>query len=306
MSSANYARFLPPTYRDRADTVAPTSTWWEWRGRRVHIARAHNPAAPVRLLGIHGAGGHARALWPLTALAGGDPVDVLVPDLPPYGNTVDPHPGRVRYETWIDLLCDLVAIEKRADDRPLVLLGGSMGGMMAYEVAAQTTHAAAVVATCLLDPSDPAARRSAARFSSTGRIAPTLLNALDRIAGRTLIPIRWLADMNKMSNNSELNRQVIADRQGGGNRVPIGLLASFLNYQHTRPETFDAAPVLLVHPAADRWTPPEHSIRFLNRIKAPTTLKLLEGCGHYPIEEPGLTQLAETLRALRNDLLNPA
>ncbi len=42
--------------------------------------------------------------------------------------------------------------------------------------------------------------------------------------------------------------------------------------------------------------PPELSIRFLQRISGPTKLVMLENCGHYPIEEPGLTQLRTTMR----------
>lgn len=302
VNNANYAQFLPAAYRNQTSIVSPTSTWWDWRGRRVHIARAANTDAAVRGLGIHGAGGYSGALWPFAALAGGDAIDVVFPDLPLYGDTIDPHPGRVRYDTWIDLLCDLVDAERQADDRPLVLLGASMGGMLAYEVAARTRNVAAVVATCLLDPHDPAARRAAARFSSAGTIAPTLLGALDRIAGQLRVPIRWLVDINNMSNNPALSRLCATDPKGGGARVPIGLLASYLSFDHTAPETFDAAPVTLVHPADDRWTPPELSIRFLNRIKGATSFVLLDNCGHYPIEEPGITQFAKTMKALHNQL----
>ncbi|AXB48237.1 alpha/beta hydrolase [Amycolatopsis albispora] len=299
MTSKDYARFLPPHHRTR---VPSRPTWWDWRGRRVHIARATDPDAPVRVLVIHGAGGYSGALWPFAGIAAGAAAEVLAPDLPLYGDTVEPHPGRVRYETWLDLLCDLVTAERRADDRPLVLLGASMGGMLAYEVAARTRQVDAVVATCLLDPSAPAARRAAARFSATGRFAPALLGALDRVASERLLPIRWLVDMNNMSNNPALSRLCATDPRGGGTRVPIGFLASFLAFRPTAPETFDAAPVTLVHPAEDRWTPAELSLRFLDRIQAPTTRVLLGGCGHYPVEEPGITQLAQALTALRREL----
>ncbi|PRC55032.1 alpha/beta hydrolase, partial [Mycobacterium sp. ITM-2017-0098] len=77
-------------------------------------------------------------LWPAAAVAAGDGVDVLAPDLPLYGDTVEPDPSRVRYDDWVDLLCDLVRAERAADPRPLVLFGASMGGMLAYEVAART------------------------------------------------------------------------------------------------------------------------------------------------------------------------
>lgn len=43
---------------------------------------------------------------------------------------------------------------------------------------------------------------------------------------------------------------------------------------------------------------------FLDRIAAPTTLVLLDNCGHYPIEEPGLSRLLAALRGVRDDVLS--
>lgn len=278
--------------------LEPTSMWWPWRGKRVHIARARNRDARVRVLAVHGAGGHAGLLWPLAALAGRERVDMMAVDLPLYGNTVDPDPSVVRYQDWVDLLCEFVHAEKASDDRPLVLFGASMGGMLAYEIAARTGAVAHVVATCLLDPSDPEARRAAARWSLAGTAAPVLLRATDAVFGRLRVPIRWLVDMNNMSLDPALSRACAVDPKGGGVKVPLGFLASFFNFRHMPPGTFDAAPLTLVHPAADRWTPPELSIRFLERIPGRTDLVLLENCGHFPIEEPGLTRLVTTLRSI--------
>ncbi|WP_459546252.1 alpha/beta hydrolase [Nocardia sp. X0981] len=287
MDYLGYTRFLPDQYRQES-LIEPTPTWWPWRGKRVHVARADNCDAEVRLLAIHGVGGYSGLLWPLAALAAREGVDVMAVDLPLYGDTVEPDPSAVRYEDWIDLLCEFVRAETKSDDRPLVLFGASMGGMLAYEVAARTGAVAHVVATCLLDPSDPAARRAATRWSFTGTAGPVLLRAIDPVLGRVRVPIRWVADMNNMSLDPALSRACAADPKGGGVHVPLGFLASFLGFRHTSPETFDAAPMTLVHPAADRWTPPELSIRFLDRIPGRTGLVLLEHCGHFPIEEPGL------------------
>ena len=300
MTTTHYSRFFPLHYRYQGSPpVSAQSTWWDWRGRSVHIRRTTNPQAPVRVLGIHGAGGYSGALWPFAELAAGEGGDVMFPDLPLYGDTLDPRPGRVRYQTWIDLLCDLVVAERQADERPLVLFGGSMGGMLAYEVAARTRDVAAVVATCLLDPSRADARRAAARFAWTGPIAPGLLRALSRVAGDVRVPVRWLVDMQQMSANPLLVRQCATDPKGGGASVPLGLLASYFNFRHTPPETFDAAPVTLVHPARDQWTPAELSIQFLERITGEAELVLLDRCGHFPVEEPGLTQLVETMNSVR-------
>lgn len=303
MEYARYASFLPAAHRPNPP-IDPTSTWWSWRGRTVHIARASRPEAAVRMMVIHGAGGYSGALWPIAAAAAEQGVEVLAPDMPLYGDTVEPDRRSVRYHDWLDLLADLVAAERAHDRRPLVLIGASMGGLMAYETAARTGEVAHVVATCLLDPSDPDARRAAARIPGIGPVAPTLMKALDPLCGRVRVPIRWLVDVNNMSLDPELSRLCATDPKGGGVRVPLGFLGSWLNFEHAAPEAFRAAPVTLVHPAADRWTPPELSIGFLNRIAGPTKLVLLENCGHYPIEEPGLSQLADALRAVRDDVLS--
>ncbi|TFV55044.1 alpha/beta fold hydrolase [Mycobacterium sp. PS03-16] len=299
MSHDRYVAFLPAEHRTM---IEPVPTWWDWRGRRVHVARAVRPDSAVRLLVLHGGGGHAGALWPLAALAARDGVEVLVPDMPLYGRTVEPHPGRVRYGDWVDLVCDLVRHERADDPRPLVVLGASMGGMLGYEVAARTGELAHVVVTCLLDPSDPAARRAAARTPVLGAVGAPVLRALDPLCGRLRMPVRLMVNMMAMSGDPALARLCAGDPLGGGVRAPLGFLASWLNFAHTRPEDFDAAPVTLVHPAADAWTPPELSTRFLARLRVPTRTVMLENCGHYPVEQPGVDQLVATLRAVRDEV----
>lgn len=193
----------------------------------------------------------------------------------------------------MDLLCDLVAAE--ADGRPLILLGARVGGMLAYEVAARTDAASAVLATCLLDTSDPAVRKAVARFGFLGMVAPPLLRVGSRLAGRLRVPIRWAVNLDAMSRDPGLSRLCATDPRGGGAKVPLGWMSSFLNHVPPAPETFTGTPVTLVHPELDTWTPPELSLRFLERIAAPTRSVLLSNCGHFPIEQPGVNQLEETL-----------
>ncbi|WP_431949780.1 alpha/beta hydrolase [Nocardia lijiangensis] len=300
MEYLRYAQFLPAEYR-REPLVEPTSTWWSWRGRRVHVARAVRPEATARVLVVHGAGGHAGLVWPFAALAAAEGVDAMALDLPLYGDTVEPDPSSVRYTDWVQLLAEFVCAERESDDRPLIVFGASVGGMLAYETAARTGAVAHVVATCLLDPADPAARRASARWSFTGGPAPLLLGSLPPVARRLRVPIRWLADMRNMSLDPALSDLCARDPRGGGVRVPLGFLADFMTFRHTPPEEFTSAPVTLVHPAADRWTPPALSTRFLARIPAPTRTVLLENCGHFPIEEPGLSRLATALREVLAD-----
>ena len=79
-----------------------------------------------------------------------------------------------------------------------------------------------------------------------------------------------LIDINQMSRNADLSRLRATDPKRR-RRAPVGFLASFLAFRHTPPEEFDAALVVLTHPAEDSWTPSELSVRFLRRIQAPTS-----------------------------------
>ncbi len=80
------------------------------------------------------------------------------------------------------------------------------------------------------------------------------------------------------------------DPWGGGVRVPLGFLASYLTYRHI-PASRMPVPVTLAHPAEDAWTPVEVSARWLHGATSATRVVMLRSCGHFPVEEPGLTEL---------------
>ena len=119
-----------------------------------------------------------------------------------------------------------------------------------------------------------------------------MLRSLAGPLAGVLVPMRWLTNMHAMSNEPALVDLVLADRAGGGNRMPLGFLRSFLDsVPAVEPETVTGPKFVLAHPAADSWTPVEISRRFFDRIAAPKELVLLDNAGHYPIEEPGAHQL---------------
>lgn len=294
MTASPYAAFLPPERRLAAE-LEPDETWWSWRGCNVHIARARRPDAPARVLVIHGAGGHSGALWPMAALLAERGLDVAAVDLPLYGRTTSPDRERVRYEDWVRLLVDLVEAEH--DDRPLILFGASIGGMLAYEAAARSSLVTMVAATCLLDPRDWRARARMTRFGPLGVLGgPLSVLASGRLA-TTMIPVSWVANLSKMSRNPELSKLCATDPLGGGAKVPVGFLASYMRYRHVAPESMKT-PVTLVHPSLDAWTPVELSMRVFRRIAAPGKVVMLRECGHFPVEEPGITDLVSAVLEL--------
>ncbi|MDO5502135.1 MAG: alpha/beta hydrolase, partial [Actinomycetia bacterium] len=287
MPANPYVQFLPTSHRDAA-SIEPESTWWRWQGHEVHIARAADPTAPVRLLVVHGAGGHSGALWPIAALVASRGLDVCAVDLPLYGRTTSPQRAAVLYDDWVELLVDLIDAER--DHRPLILLGASIGGLLAYEVAARSPHVTAVAATCLLDPSDWRARARMTRFGPLGILGRPLSRLAHGPVARIMIPMSAVANLARMSRDRRLSRLCATDPRGGGARVPLGFLASYLLYQHTAPEQ-NTTPITLLHPSRDAWTPVGLSLRVLARAAGPTELMMLRECGHFPIEEPGLSDL---------------
>ena len=297
-ASAPYAAFLPAKYRSRLGEP-PEHSHWQWRKHQIHLLRRPSKHAGVRLIVIHGAGVHASALWPFAAVLPRDTFDIAALDLPLYGQTQTHSPATVRYQDWLDLLCDFVEAED--DGRPLILLGASIGGMIAYEVAERSGLVTEVAATCLLDPRDKQVRAVLTRFGRLGLLAGALASTVRGPLARQPISMSAVAAMSKMSPDPRLGALCASDRQGGGGKVPLGFLASFITHRHTPPERA-TTPLTLLHPGADAWTPVEVSMPWFTRIAAPTRLVLLPEAGHFPIEEPGLESMLETLTTMAESI----
>lgn len=292
----DYAQYLPAE-RQRAARREPAVRRWAWRQHDVRILEAVAPASTARLLVVHGAGAYSGALWPIASLLHERGLEVAAVDLPLYGGTRTADPAGVRYDDWVALLTDLVAVERDRDERPLVLLGASIGGMLALEAAARTAGVDAVVATCLLDPRDARARMRMTRFGPLAVLAPALLPAVRGRLARIRIPMAAVADLARMSRSTVLSRACAADARGGGARVPLGFLASYLAFRHRGPEAA-TVPVTLLHPERDAWTPVQLSLRVLRQLRAPSRHVQLRECGHFPIEEPGLGDLLDAVESV--------
>ena len=270
-------------------------------GTTLHVHRHPAPVAEptATVLVLHGGGGHGRMLAPVGVLAQHLGAEALAPDLPGYGHTVVPDRRAVRYADWVTAVAEL-AQGVAAPDRPLVLLGASMGGRLAVDVAhrlgAGTVHA--VVATCLLDPRRPDAAEVVARHELLVRLGVPILGATRRLTDRRLVPIRWLAPIGDIANDPALAATCARDPLGAGVSVPLGFLRSWLQHDPGYvPASFDACPVVLAHPGDDRWTPLDVSRSFLEEMTVPTELVVLDGCGHFPVEPSAAPGLRAALRA---------
>lgn len=267
-----------------------------WHGWLVHVETVGDHDSSVRMLLVHGAGGNAAAMWPFAAHLSGLGAEVIVPDLPGYGRTAPRSArfGNLTYQDWQHLLAALAT--RYDDDRPLVLVGASMGGMLALDAAATSGLGDLVVATCLLDLTDREVLRAVMRWPAlTGVTGPSLRLARGPLA-HVRLPMRAIAPMHTIANTPGLVEKVLADRRGGGGSMPLGWFRTFVDAgAAVPPESYQGPPVLVVHPGADRWTPPRLTARFLERLAGDHDLVALPGSGHFPVEQPGLQVLLDTV-----------
>lgn len=152
-----------------------------------------------------------------------------------------------------------------------------------------------MVATCLLDPRNAALRQVIAWHPRLGDLVVPLIRVLAGPCAGFSVPLRWLTNMRAISNRPELAQVVLRDRRGGGNSVPLGFLRSYLESAPAVEPEDARIPVVLAHPAKDRWTPVHVSQPFFERLAGPKRLVMLDNAGHFPVEEPGVHQFVEAV-----------
>lgn len=290
----DYESRLPAEFR--IATEHPEEERWAWRGTKVHIDRLPAPDASLKLLLVHGMGGYGRIVLGFGAPFRPHICEVVAPDLPGYGLTPATQAPLV-FSTWTSCVRDLIDRELRRDGRPVVVFGLSLGGIVAYH-AACVAPVRGLMATAFVDMTDPEVAAGVSRFASLGRVSLPLIKRMPETLGGLRVPARFLGKMHAISNNAQLARLVAKDPCGGGTSLPLSLLKSIMEAAPPiAPEHFERCPVLLVHPDADRMTDIRFSQSFFDRIAAPKRMVVLDGAGHWPIEEPGATQMREAVHS---------
>ncbi len=289
-----YQPYLPARLR-LTDAELPREERWSWEGLEVHLDRYDGVDAPLTVLGLHGGGGYGRLMAPMGVVARRLGFEAVLPDLPGYGLTDVPR-RRFTYETWIACVRDLAIAERERSSRPVIALGGSMGGLLAWHAGVAGAPLAGVAATALLDPRDRAVLAALGRTRWAAPLAARMMEQLPGLCDPLPVPMPLAANMSAIANEPAVAAIVRRDRLGGGRIVPARFLRTWMHYAPEREPEAVELPVLLAHPGDDRWTPLELSERFFRRLGGPKRLVALENCGHYPLEEPGLGQLEAEVR----------
>lgn len=291
--------YLPVELRLGDDDV-PDEEFWPWRGHNVHLERYVRPDSPVKVILHHGVGTNGRQMsLILGAPLAGRGIETVAVDNLGYGLTDVATGHQTRYDDWVDLVVDLIAMERERDDRPIFLYGLSAGGMLTYHVAARCRpdELRGIIGMTFLDHRLPQVRAETAVHPLVGRSAGLLGPTARTPLANLRVPMRMVSKMRALANDPGAMKVFLADRTSAANVVSMRFLDTYMNYvPAVEPEDFSTCPVLLTQPAEDRWSPLHLSAPVLSRItKVPTSTVMLEGAGHYPLEQPGLTQLLDAV-----------
>ncbi|MDR2853445.1 MAG: alpha/beta hydrolase [Burkholderiaceae bacterium] len=315
LSRGTSAGGAPAGYRDQAawkkiqtflpkrlhfsDHYHPKEEWWDWQGNQIHLDVFRKPAARHRIILLHGVGTNGRQM----SLLVGSPLakrgyETIALDLPGYGVTkVNPN-HTVTYDDWVQLVSDFIDAERKRDPRPIILYGLSAGGMLAYHVAARNPDIAGIVGMTFLDQRQQNVRDETASNKFMSRVGGFFAHVVARsVLGRMKLPMSLTSKMRTLVNDPHALKAFLDDRSSAGNWVSLRFLDSYLNYVPAmEPEQFRACPVLLTQPANDAWTPLALSEPFLKRLQHVfVKTVMLKNAGHYPLEEPGITQMHKAM-----------
>jgi len=286
-----YQKFFPEEMQINEDHL-PTEEWMTWNNVHIHLDRMPVPQAKLKIVFIHGAGGNGRLLAPYARILQKNGYEVVSPDLPPYGLSYTKSAKLLNYQLWIDILVELIDKELKRDGKPIILLGTSIGGMLAYHSAVQSKQVKGLIATTFVDTSDSKVRDQLAPNKFISRLGKFFMDKFPLLLDSLPISVNHVSRMKLITNNIELTKLIMNDAHAAGTKIPLRLLRTFLNMKPVvKPENFDVCPVLLVHPELDPMTPSSFSKPFFDKIKSEKNYVVLEGAGHFPIEQPGLEQM---------------
>ena len=290
----------------RAESITVNETRISYRHNRT----GHREVALL----LHGLGGDHRGL--LSVAAGLHDVDVVIPDLPGYGDSAPltvPH-SLANYAATVE------ALRVALDLGPVHLIGHSLGASIAL------LHAATYAADTDSADSDSAAQPAALRsltllnpVSTANNVTANLGKLYYRVAAA--LPARaarfWLASkpavyiadiMIMVSKDKAVRRRILdEDYQNYGRANVPAMIESFLSYYDTDFEAQAAhitAETLLITGDADRIAPVA-SVTALAAAIPSATLRVLPGAGHLlPMETPA--DLVEPLAGfLRGTVADP-
>jgi pimeloyl-ACP methyl ester carboxylesterase len=285
---------LPVDFQIKESNL-PLEETWEWNGNFMHLDRYPNPQAEYRIFLHHGVGTNGRQLNMIFGHKMAElGYDVVAMDNLGYGMT-EVNQKDITYDNWVHSFADFVNTETKRDYKKTILYGLSAGGMLIYNAACYINEVHGMIGMCFLQNDNKTVGDETSKFKGTSWIAVPLMEKFSKTKLKTkAIAMKDVSKMNALVNDKKALEIFLKDDASAGAKVQLQFLSDYMTYKLPVPvEKFDKCPILLTQPELDHWTPLELSEISMKGIKAPFTIKILEGAGHYPIEEKGLKQLIQ-------------
>ncbi|MFW5416556.1 alpha/beta hydrolase [Nocardiopsis sp. CNT-189] len=282
-------------------------------GRRMHV-RAGGPRNRPRIVYLHGLNGSS-ADWTdlMGALAGEYRGEA--PDLPGFGKSPPPEDGDYGLDAGVAAAADLIA----SGERPVHLVGNSLGGSIAVRLAAERPEL--VRTLTLISPALPDLRPRLVPYQMAGALVPVLGPAVyARIARRPAeVRVQDTLDATYYDPASAPAQRVLealeAEREREGHPHAVGSVLESLRgivaeYLRRGPRSLwrQAArvgqPVLLVYAAADRFIDPRMARRAARTFRR-NRMVLLPRTGHVAMKERPELVARELRRFLAGDGARP-
>ena len=294
--------YFPEDYRIN-DEFFPDEYFLKWNDSNIHIDHyvPKKINEKIKLILVHGGGGNGRLLSPIGIALLKLGFECIAPDLPGFGLSRESSP--TSYSTWVSLINHLVDLESQKDSRKIVLCGISLGGMLSYHVACQNKSVFAIMVSSLADTRTLAVQQQLSKNKLIGKLSPSFLNFSKSITDSIKVPIKHTTKMWAMANNPSFVKKLKQDKIGSGSWVYLKFLRTLLHAQPAvEPEDFDHCSVLFFQPEKDNIIPWEISAPFYEKLNCDKKVVFLKGCGHIPMEEPGINQLKEAAKLFLNQL----
>jgi len=286
-----FQNYFPNEFRLNESNL-PIEEYWDWTDYSVHLDRylSKGNTRNIKILLIHGGGGNGRLLSPIGAAMSARGYECVAPDLPGFGLTEINKPNS--YDTWVDLVVALIEKEFEKDQKPVLLCGISLGGMLSYHAACKSERVAGLMVSSLADTTKKEVQIQLSRNNFMGKTSYKLLKNLSRVTDTIKVPIKLTTKMWAMANNQDFVKLLKKDKVGSGSWVYLKFFRTLFEANPTiQPEEFDKCPLLFFQPERDFIIPWNISEPFYNRLKCKKSVIFLENCGHIPLEEPGIEQL---------------
>ncbi|MFW6030431.1 MAG: alpha/beta hydrolase [Halanaerobiales bacterium] len=291
-------QILLPSKNQITDNIKPLEKYEIINEMEIHIDE-YERNAKTSVVVLHGVGGNGRLVSFFAVPLVREGYNVICPDLPGYGFTK--YNKRLTYSDWIEVGSKIVQKEL-SKSRNVFLIGLSAGGMLAYNVACKQQEVSGLIVSNLLDNREEEVRIYSAKNKFQAKYGIKLLDLLPSFLKKFEVPIKMVTNMDALVNDKEILKVLLKDKYGAGGSVDVGFLLSMMNSSPIiEPENFEKPPVLMVHPGNDLWTPLRISEIFFNKISSRKRKVVLKKAGHFPVEEPGLTQMEDAIIKFINE-----